>query len=877
MTIKNKPKTRFCKEFCHKYKKISYGICFLFLFACNSVKSQVFENFDDNDLLANPTWFGDVAKFQTIDGHLVSNSKIASDRFYLATSNRRYQQTQWEFTLKLAFNTSSVNYVDVFLISDSARLIGLNSGYFLRIGGTEDEISLYKKTGVSIIEILDGRNGRTDNSSNLFSIKVIYDSLKVFNIWIDSTGNRNSYNLQGTTKEIINSECAYFGFLMRQSTSGFFQKHTLDDLYIGPVLFDTIPPKLYGLEVLAMDMLKLVFSEKIYLPELLNSFEINQSVGNPISFQTDNRDSLKCSIALDKPLEPYKQYSLYLKNINDRFGNVLKDTQLDFRWIPVFEPEPYDLLITEWLPDPDPAILMPDDEYIEIMNHSNRALQLLNCRMDDGSTIGYLPSIVLEKDSFLILCRAGAETKFARFGKVLGLKSFPSLNNSEDILTLRNSKGDLLHRVIYDLNSYQDVFKSQGGWSIEMIDPRNPCSKLNYKASQNSSGGTPGSLNSVWGNYLDKSKPEIINVKVKMASQIFVEFNEILDSAEAVQLNNLVTSELNLSEMSLNLNILEIKLSTPPVIGKLYTLGVKNISDCVSNRMKDTVVLFALPEVALKGDILITEILFNPPSGGVDFIEIYNASNKILTLKDLSIFNFSELQKPENVIYLDTSGELLFPHSYKVLCTNPVWVKSHYFKHNPAAFLKLGSWVRMDDDKGHIGISTRSGEIMDELKYREQMHWPLLTDKEGVSLERISLETNVDMGLNFTSAAATFGFATPGLPNSHLHQLMDNKKWVQIEPDLFSPNEDGLDDLLGIRLDTDCSDCQAFIRIFDTNGQLVHELVNNVPIGNSQTWFWDGITDKGKKADIGIYIVFVEMYGINQKRKTFKQTITVGG
>ena len=877
MTIKNKPHTRQNNEFSYPNKVHLYWMILVLLMAFNIANAQVNENFEDNDLLSNPSWQGDLAKFQTVGGQLISSSKITNDRFFLSTSNKRFQQTQWEFKVNLAFNTSSVNYIDVFLISDSAILTGANSGYFLRIGGTEDEISLYKKTGVTTLEILDGKNGKTNNSSNVLNIKVIYDSSKFFNVWIDTSGSGDSYLMEGRIQESVLLNCSYFGFLIRQSTSGFFQKHILDDLYVGPILTDTIPPKVIGWKVLNQDTLILIFSEKILTPRDVNSVEINYSIGNPISFQPISGDSTQWKVALAGPLVPYQNYTLTLKSLIDYLGNTLKDTHIILRWVPVFEPKTYELLITEWMPDPDPKILLPEEEFIEIMNNSGHALQLYNCRIDDGTTIGHLPEMTLEKDSFLILCRAGAESKFSSYGKVVGLKSFPSLNNSEDLLNLRSSKGDLLHRVVYDINTYQDILKSQGGWSIEMIDPRNPCGKLNYKASDDMSGGTPGMLNSVWGQNSDQSKPLINRVKVKNETRIFVEFDEMLDSSKAVVLSNIEASELQFLSISLNLNVLEINLSKPPETGKMYTFQLKNITDCVENKINDTLVSFALPEAASKGDILISEILFNPPAGGVDFIELYNASDKILTLKGLSLFNFSEVQTIENAIYLDTSGELFFPHSYKVLCTNPEWVLANYSNHNASVFFKLNSWVSMDDDKGYIGISNIGGEILDELEYHEQMHWPLLTDREGVSLERISFETNVEVSSNFTSAAATYGFATPGLPNSHHRELIENTKWINIEPDLFSPDDDGNDDLLGVSIKTDCSDCQAFIRIFNAHGQLIHEMVNNIPIGNAQTWFWDGITDNGKKADIGIYIVFAELYGISQKRKSYKKTITVGG
>ena len=877
MAIKNKPTTTQINVFSCPKNGINYWIICLLLAITNLVNGQVVDNFEDKDLMLNPTWHGDLVKFQSLNGQLVSNSKIANDRFYISTPSSRLVKTQWQFDLNLAFNTSSVNYVDVFLSSDSAILTGLNSGYFMRIGGTEDEISLYKKSGATQIEILDGKNGKTDHSFNALKIKVIYDSLGFFNLWVDTTGTGISYLLEGRVKEDVLANGKYFGLVVRQSTTGFFQKHSIDNIYLGPILTDTIPPRVTRLEVLHQDTLLLQFSEKIRRPLSLQTMEINYSIGNPVILETVNGDSSLWKLSLAKSLEAYKYYALFLKNLQDPLGNTLNDTQLYFRWVPVFAPKRHEILLTEWLPDPDPEILLPNEEFIEILNTSDHALQLNNCRVDDGSNIAYLPQIVLEKDSFLILCRAGAEGKFQGFGNVVGLKGFPSLNNTQDIINLRNAEGELIHRVVYDLQSYQDAFKSQGGWSIEMIDPNNPCAKLNYRASNHSNGGTPGKVNSVWGLNPDHVKPFITKVKMKESSLVSIEFNEELDSISAVREDNFLQSELPFLRSSLNQNVIDIHLIRPPETGKLYTLQVKNISDCVENILNDTIVQFAVPEMVRKGDVLISEILFNPPSGGVDFVELFNASDKILTLKSLSLFNLSETQTPETIILLDTSGELFFPKTFKVLCTDPEWVRANFYHHDASAFVKLNSFVPMDDDKGHIGISVNGGVILDEIKYTEHMHWPLLTVKEGVSLERISFEMKMDEGSNATSAAASYGFATPGMPNSHLHKISDGQQWIHIDPEVFSPDQDGHDDLLGVSIKTDCKDCQVSIKIFDAHGQLIRDMVNNLPIGNEQTWFWDGIKDNGKKADIGIYIIYTELYGMSQKRMVSRKICTVGG
>jgi hypothetical protein len=132
--------------------------CFLHI----NTNAQVTEDFNDGDFTVNPTWAGNPSNWiVNPSGQLQSNDTIANSIFYLSTANTLANSAQWEFDVQLAFNTSSANYVDAFLTATYSDLTDVNTtGYFVRLGNTDDEISLYRKdTGGTITKIIDGING----------------------------------------------------------------------------------------------------------------------------------------------------------------------------------------------------------------------------------------------------------------------------------------------------------------------------------------------------------------------------------------------------------------------------------------------------------------------------------------------------------------------------------------------------------------------------------------------------------------------------------------------------------------------------------------------------------------------------------------------
>ena len=109
-----------------------------------SVAAQVTDDFSDGNFTENPIWSGENSKFiVNTEGQLQLKAPAEADQSYLSTSSEISNNAEWTFYIKMGFNPSSNNYMDIYLMSDTADLSGSVNGYFVRIGNTQDDVCLY--------------------------------------------------------------------------------------------------------------------------------------------------------------------------------------------------------------------------------------------------------------------------------------------------------------------------------------------------------------------------------------------------------------------------------------------------------------------------------------------------------------------------------------------------------------------------------------------------------------------------------------------------------------------------------------------------------------------------------------------------------------
>ncbi len=343
--------------------------------------------------------------------------------------------------------------------------------------------------------------------------------------------------------------------------------------------------------------------------------------------------------------------------------------------------EPYDILINEFMPDPSPPEHLPNAEYIELYNRSNKTINLKDFKIVNGSVFSSnFPDINFKPKSFIIVHERKSTANFKPFGDTIQLTKLPTLSNPNDIFHLISNDNMVIDAASYDLSYYQSSSKAQGGWSLERINFNVSCTLNNWVASKDSSGGTPGKKNSIYQDTVDKTAPKLILAYTDGNKKVVLNFDKSLDRK--------LTTEISHYSIDNNIKINNLKI-LDTVFFKNYQINLKDslkkkipyklilnttLKDCMGIPLsKSDTIKLQLPETPMRNDLVINELLINPEAGGSRFVEIYNRSMNVIDLFDI---NVEETTKRD--IKQITSHYPLFPKEYAVLTDNPDYILKRY-------------------------------------------------------------------------------------------------------------------------------------------------------------------------------------------------------
>ncbi len=1118
--------------------------------------AQLEDNFSDGDFSNNPEWLGQTDRFTVTDGELqLSDPAPESSNesyLYLPAPTSTTDNTEWEFYVRQEFAPSGTNFAKIYLSADQTDLTGDLNGYYIRIGGisgTNDAIELYRQSGGSSQLLISGTTAAVGSDPSLARIKVSRTTDGTWEMMADYSGGTDFVG-EGTAIDNEHPTGNFFGVYC-QYTSTRSESFFFDDIRIDPLFEDTTSPTLTTATPLSATEVELQFDEPVSAATAENAtnYSLDNGIGPPSAAQIDAEDPSKVLLTLGNSLVSPNDYTVTASNIEDLSGNAAGAQQVTFTYLELQIAEPGDIIFTEVMADPNPPRGLPEAEYVEIYNRSDKILQLENMGFSSGSTPRLLPDFLLSPGGYVVLCPSDVAAAFSNFGPTIGLTSFPALTNGGDDLELTSSTGTILANLTYDISWYQNEEKEDGGWSLELIRPDLPiqCSG-NWVASINAAGGTPGQENSVFGQSVALEGPQVIGATTDGPETVIVVFDKALapgpaedianyninggigimealliepdrqeviltlttsltlgevhtltfDSALSDCLGNLLQGDLsiqfaytlpptpndlivtefladpspqvglpegeyieiyNRSDQPLQLrNVIfsngsgeaqlpfyllspgeyvvvcdqeyaetyqlfgpavgvedypslvnvrdEIQLldldfnelfyleftsdwyedaakddggwslelidlegpydcggnwrasehsnggtpgvqnslfgQSPDAIGPellrvytqapnlvvavfnepldpteaedlmnftidngasiltavfipelvrtrvalflfedldpqtLYTLTVESaLKDCMGNALMGTnTIEFGLPEAAEENDIVINEVLFNPEVGGVDFVEFYNRSEKIIDLHEFRINN-TQLENPNLAETINDHFQLL-PGQYMVVTDDPGDIQSRYTVEKPAALLD-NDLPTLPDNEGNVTLLSPipDNQVIDAFDYTDDLHFSLLSDEGGVSLERLNPEAPTQSPGNWHSAASTVGYATPTAVNSQLFvpEEAPSSNVISLANPTFSPDEDGFEDVLQINYLTDRPGFSLKLNVYDATGRLIQRLVRDELLNSGSGSFkWDGLDVEGQKARVGIYVIAGELTNPDGEVELFKES-----
>jgi len=830
------------------------------------LNAQFYDKFESNIFFP---WQVDTSKFAFDNGKLVSNSSIINDAFTIAVPMQKPAR-QWDFFTELKFNTSSANFVDFFLFANKSNLSLSDTALFLRIGNTRDEISIYQKIGVNTTLLYDGIDDKTNKNNNAIQL----------NMWLKKDSLFLKYSLNPSNPSAVenfsvlidnnrfNLDKSFTGFNIKQSTASFFGKHFFDDFYAGPIILDTIAPSLKNIILRDSNKVTLFFSENIKpsLLEKLNNYLLSPQIISPTNAFTQSEDSVL--LTFNNAFLSGDSQTLIVDSFADIAGNLMMGQSIKFLYRNIVTPQFKDIIITEIYSKPLNSGL--NVEALEIYNSTNNFIDISGCSLSDLTSSQTFANFILSPRTYYVLCDNNDTSFFANDNKIW-VTTLPSLNDDDDRIAISDRSKQIIYNVYYQ-KSWHDVGKSDGGWSLEMIDKNKACATSeNFKSCTNRAGHTLGLENSNSGSLIAVALPKLVDFYIENSKTIRLTWQHPLDFSIAVNFNQYTL-------FNNTLDSIKIKHDNPNIVYLYYNKQFNTINNdfkinafvaCNGNIFNEMKFVFDIPKTPAIGQIKFAEIMFNAKTDCAEYIEFDNVSNQFLDIKNIFLaYQLSTTFSQENIC---VNGAILQPNQ-KLIITNSISNLS--FCHNlceNTLYLEYKNWQTLDDNNAQVWLTDFRNRLIDSIVYEEGMHSIFISDNDGVALEKFDTTQAGWQKTAWTSIGQARNYATPGCENKIL-QITDLKEdFAAVNP--YFVTSSGNEEKAVIAYNLSLPNYSVNIFVTDRLGNLVKQIANNELLSLAGNIFWDG-TDAGNKlVAAGIY--FVRISAIHPKGKTINKTLEI--
>lgn len=380
--------------------------------------------------------------------------------------------------------------------------------------------------------------------------------------------------------------------------------------------------------------------------------------------------------------------------------------------------------------------------------------------------------------------------------------------------------------------------------------------------------------------------PQLKNIEALSASSLLLTFNKAMEIRKAL----FVLSGTGVGQASLSSDQKQITLLFPQAMkdGNDYTLSWEDVTDTEGNKLPDDFIDFTFETseegdeeettIPTQGDVVINEILYDPLTGGSEYLELYNRSGQPLNVSSLFIATRKQDGSLSTHYPLSSVTGDIAPKSYFVVTNKAEGVTSFYNIPDKASVYETKLPVLSNSGATIVLVNASTEEVIDEVSYSPKWHSPLLKNTKGVALERINPDEETQHAANWTSAASSSGHGTPGSVNSQYNSSPGNPQTPsQPEtPDSIDPpvrNETTGAYSVAYQFSLPDYTCKGMI--YDLSGKLQNRLPVVYSLGTKGKITWEAVASNGKRLKAGVYIFYADFFHPSGKTRQYKKTFVV--
>jgi len=642
----------------------------LFLYA------QFTDDFTDGNFTESPLWQGDENCFivDPDSGALWLNAPAVASEAHLFTVSHSMENASWQFSFSMGFNPSSANYATIFLALDSINISESQQCFYLILGSSDDNISLWQIYDGKHQLLIKGMEDRLNTKTPCGNVKV---KRLDGGMMILETDMGDGWQEEGRVLNTKGFSSNFFG-LGCQYTSTRSKGFWFDNFNVeGEQFVDTVPSRIVKCELINSKTIRVKFSREVLTETVdVNSF-IWKTGGPEIEFLSWI-DGTTIDFHLKDDYPNGEVLNACLNEVIGINGELIENYEFSLYF---YKTQRYDLVFTEIMTKPLSSLGLPNTQYLELYNRGEHSINTFGFTLEVGYKSALLDSFLVFPGDYIILVPDESTQEWDNVENRLEIKNWPFLSVVSNDIVLRDNFGDVIAALNHNRSTGLEEFKQDGGWSIEAIDINNLSGhSSNWDFCIDDLGGTPGRKNSIASNIIDVSPPKIESSFIRGDTALIVLFSEPMDEGFVSEIDEswFITDDLSVVSCVLiepYQTSLEICFSDELVSNKAYEMNFAISPIDLAGNMLDTesCFVFANPVMADSFDVVINELMFDPPSGGYDFVELYNRSDKYIDLSQLYLSRGNQAGIPESLVSISIENSFFAPGEYLVITGNEMW------------------------------------------------------------------------------------------------------------------------------------------------------------------------------------------------------------